>query len=235
MLKLKRFYQTVAAVKTDEGHYAVLLDRRSVKTPAGQALALPTQVLAEAIADEWRSQQQMIDPETMPLMKLWATSVDRTGPYRQQVIEDLMRFTSTDLLCYRDEGEDELAARQAASWQPLLDWAAQDLGLRLHVTRGVIPVQQPEMTFTALSGILAKLNNAELTALATVAQISSSVVIGLAVLLVKIDAKVAYELTFLDEHYQAERWGEDAEAVGRRKHCFDELMAAEMFLRLNRT
>jgi len=235
MKKLKRFYQTVATVMTDQGDYTVLLDHRTVRTPAGHAVAVPTEMLAEAIAGEWRSQWQMIDPEAMPFMRLWTTSVDRTGTSRQQVIEDLLRFASTDLLCYRDEDSDELAARQAARWQPVLDWAVQDLGLLLNVTSGVVPVRQPEMTFTALSSILAQLSDAELTALTMVAQISSSVVIGLAVLLEKVDARTAYELAFLDEEFQTERWGEDTEAANRLKNCFDELIAAEMFLKLIRT
>src|SRR5271168_5211775 len=84
----KRFYDKAEAAVTPEG-YAVRLDGKPVRTPAGRVLAAPTPALAEALTAEWDAQRDVIDPAKMPLTRL-ANSIidgvaDRSGPVAAEV------------------------------------------------------------------------------------------------------------------------------------------------------
>ena len=227
----KRFYRTAAAVVFESG-YAVVLDGRPVKTPLGKPLVVSSETLAEAMAVEWMAQEEVIRPHTMPITQLAATVIDKVGPARQAVVDHLASFAATDLLCYRAEQPADLTALQHASWQPLLDWAADTWGVRLNVTAGVIPVDQPPHAIDALRSAAESLDDVELTALASVVQPSGSLVVGLALVLGRIDADAAYEISQLDESYQIGRWGDDVEAAERRRRLRDDILTAATFLAL---
>jgi chaperone required for assembly of F1-ATPase len=229
----KRFYKD-AAVGACEGGYSVLLDRRPVKTPGGLPLVVPSAALAGAVADEWRAQEEKIRPHTMPLTQLAATALDKVGPARRAVVDQLVSYGATDLLCYRAEEPVDLVARQTASWQPLVDWARETFGSRLMVTAGVIPVDQPVSAIDALRTAVESFNDVELTAMAAIVQASGSLVVGLAVVLGRIDGEAAFETSQLDESYQIERWGDDSEAAERRLRLQDDILAAAKFLVLAR-
>jgi chaperone required for assembly of F1-ATPase len=227
----RRFYKDVA-VDTADGTFAVLLDRRRLRTPAGLALALPTRPLADAVAEEWRQQGETIKPQSMPLFSLAATAIDRVLPLRDAVIGQICAYAGADLLCYRARQPSDLVAAQHAAWQPLLDWAAATFGARLTVTEGVIPVVQPPAAVQALHSVVATLEPLALAALASAVQTSGSLIVGLALVHGRIDAATAHAVACLDEQYQANRWGHDSEADRRRQRTHDDLQAAERFLTL---
>jgi chaperone required for assembly of F1-ATPase len=228
---LKRVYRDVTVADGADG-YAVLLDRRPARTPAGQPLRLATPALAEAVAAEWRDQRDVIRPERMPLTALAATAIDRIGPQRAAVGAALVRYAETDLVCYRADGPADLVARQCAAWDPLLAWAAERWGARLTATAGIVPIEQPGAALATLGRVIARLSVPELAALGLAVEITGSLIIGLALLTGRLDARAAFETALLDERYQAERWGADAEAEARREQMRAELAAAERFLAL---
>ena len=119
---MKRFYKNVDVVPAGGG-FGVTLDGKPIKSPAKADFTLPSQALAEAIAAEWDAQADEVVPSTMPLMQLAATAIDKVAPNREVIIDTVAPYGGTDLLCYRAEAPAALAARQAAAWQPLLDWA----------------------------------------------------------------------------------------------------------------
>lgn len=170
----------------------------------------------------------------MPLTQLAATAIDRIEGQRDGVIDALVAYGLTDLLCYRAQHPADLVARQDASWNPLLDWAAEALGARLVVTHDVFPQPQPPETTAALRRAVAPLTTLELAALSSVVQIAASLIIGLALVKGRLDAAQTFTAAMLDERYQAERWGEDAWASERTEALRAELAAAETFLRLAR-
>jgi chaperone required for assembly of F1-ATPase len=229
----KRFYRNAAAAVSEDG-YSVVLDGRPVKTPGGQPLVVSTEVLAEAMAAEWMAQAEVIRPDTMPLTQLSATVVDKVGPERRAIVDRLVSYATTDLLCYRAEHPADLAALQHASWQPLLDWVTETLGARLNVTAGVIPVDQPPHAIDALRSAVEELADVELTALASIVPASASLVVGLALVLGRIDDEAAFEISQVDESYQIDRWGDDIEAADRRRRLREEIRAAATFLALAR-
>ncbi|MGZ8995121.1 MAG: ATP12 family chaperone protein [Rhodospirillales bacterium] len=234
----QRFYKTATTSPADGDAtglgFAVRLDQRPIRTPGGRPLILPRQALAEAIAGEWRAQSKRIDVAAMPFTRLAATAVDRVAEGKAAVVETLLAYAGGDVLCYRAEEPTDLMARQHQRWQPLLDWAADRLGAHLVVTHGILPVAQPEPAVAALRAALEALDSWQLTALAVIAQTCGSLVIALALAQGRIDAAEAFALSQLDESYQIERWGEDAEAARRRRALHDDIRDAWRFMMLAR-
>lgn len=228
---VKKFYSSVDVLARD-GAFAVLLDERGVKTPAGHTLLAPTERLAEAIAAEWRAQGETLKPETMPLTKALNTALDRVAANRAAIVEDLTKYAGADLLCYRAENPAELNRRQAATWDRWLDWAADRFGVRLAVTSGVTHVAQSGEALARLRSAIDAHDNFRLVALHTAVTITGSAVLGLAFAARALDAEAAFAAAQVDETYQAELWGLDAEAEKARALRLAELKAAQAFLSL---
>lgn len=228
----KRFYTEVSV--RDQAHgFAVLLDGRTIKTPAGAPMLAPTRALAEAIAAEWRAQGEMLKPETMALTKALNTALDRVAANRDAIVDELVKYAETDLLCYRAEGPDELVRRQEAAWDPWKDSMGEQYGAWLSVTTGVVHVEQPAEAMARIRAAVAAYDNYELVGLHTGVTITGSVLLGLAFA----DGATAEEIfaaAEVDATYQAELWGFDAEAEKVRANRLAELKAAEAYLRLLR-
>lgn len=230
---MKRFYKDVT-VEEAPGGYRFLLDGKPVQTPARRPLLLPTLALAEAIAEEWRSQDHEMQPAAMPLTRLANTVLDGVHANRPDVIAAILRFGENDLLSYRVETPVELAARQL-DWNTLLDWAAERHEARLAVTSGIQHVEQSAETVAALREAVEARDDFELAALHVLASITGSLVLGLAVLDNHVSTTEAFALSRLDETYQAERWGRDHEAEARAAKLAAEMEQAARLVRLSRT
>ncbi|MEG3617733.1 ATP12 family protein [Magnetovibrio sp. PR-2] len=224
----KRFYKDAAAHQT-EGGFTVVLDGRPIKTPAGKPLSLPTHALAEAVAEEWEGQGEDVDPNSMPLMQLCGTAIDRIPDARDAMIDGLLRYVDTDLLCYRAGSPQDLVERQAKVWQPLLDWAKETFGADLKVVEGVIPVSQDDSSKQGFAAAMADMDNWQLTALAEMVGVAGSIVVGFAMFVGALDGDQAFKVIHVDEDHQIELWGEDAEATARREHVRGELKTAVQF------
>jgi chaperone required for assembly of F1-ATPase len=227
----KRLYDVVA-IGRERSSFTVLLGGRPLRTPEKNILRLPTAALAAGVANEWLAQGETLRPESMPLTRLAATAAERIGARRRAVADAVVGYAGSDLLCYRAESPDELVMLQRRAWQPLLDWAAERWGARLAVGAGVVPIEQPPAAIDALRRAVDQATDLELAALSCVVQASGSIVVGLAVLDGRIDAATAAATALLDEQYQAERWGIDAEAERRRREIADNIRAAASFLSL---
>lgn len=209
---LKRFWQQACATEI-EGGFGVALDTRVVKTPAKSGLVLPTRAMAEAIAAEWDAQQKEIQPDTMPLTKAANSAIDKVAMTQDAVVDEIAGFGGTDLLCYRADQPEELVARQAAAWDPLLAWAEERFGVAFIVTSGIMPVDQPVATVERLRAEVASMDAFRLAALHDLVAISGSLIIGLAVAYGRLDVDEAYEISRIDEAFQIEQWGEIEEAL----------------------
>jgi chaperone required for assembly of F1-ATPase len=228
---LKRFYKQASVAEADGG-FAVHLDGRPVKTPAGRRLAVPYRALAEAMTEEWQAQGEEIRPSTMPMTQLASTALDRIAPERAAILEQMIRFAETDLLCYRADFPPDLVARQTAQWQPLLDWAAETMGARLAVTSGVVAISQPVEAVAALLARLEGYDPWRLCAAQAACAASGSLVLGMAMAEGRLTGQQTYEVSQLDETYQIEQWGEDYEAADRRAALQRDILAAERLLTL---
>ena len=227
---MKRFYKEVGVA--DRG---ILLDGKALRTPRGAALVLPTDALAEAVADEWRAQGDEIVPAEMPLTKLANTAIDGVAERRSEVIAEIAAFARHDHLCYRTDTPAELVARQNAAWDPLLDWVAERYGAPLLTAHGITSIAQPEESLAALGEAVETFDPFTLAALHVVASIAGSLSLALAVADKRLTAGEAFAASQVDERYQAEKWGLDAEAEARARHLAKELDAAARFMDLARS
>lgn len=230
---MKRFYKSVELVSADNG-YEARLDRRVIKTPAKNPLILPAKPFAQAIAEEWRAQSEDIDPQTMPLTRLANSVIDGVLQRIDEVRTDVAAYGQTDLLCYWADTPLDLVERQARHWQPILDWCRERLGEDIQTASGVVAVQQCDGLNEALMREMEGFTPFELAAVHELTTLTGSVLIALAVAHQGIAPDVAWQAAHVDEHYQRDAWGDDAEALERRSHrrtAFENAVRALQLLR----
>lgn len=226
----KRFYKDVSVVEEDGG-FAVHLDGRLIKTPARRPVALPSEAAARLVADEFAAQAELIDPATMPVTRIVNTAIDGVADDPQVVLEDVLRFAGSDLLCYRAPDPEGLVARQTETWDPHVEWAASDLGARFVLAEGVMHVDQPPEAIAAFNAHLSAFRDPFLAAtLHTMVTLTGSAILGLAVAREAVSAEEAWAAAHLDEDWTNEHWGEDHEAMQRRAAREAEMMAAAALL-----
>jgi chaperone required for assembly of F1-ATPase len=223
---VKRFYKDVIVADDRSIH----LDGKPILTPVKHKLALPTRQLADAIAQEWREQGDEVVPATMHLTKLANTAIDRARP--DDVVAELTNFARNDLLCYRATEPAELVRRQQAAWDPLLDWAQQTYGARLATTSGVSHVAQDEKAIAAFGRALQAQDSWTLTGMHAATTITGSLILAFAILEGRLSHTEAFAASRIDEAFQAEKWGVDAEAEARAHRLATELEAASRFMAL---
>lgn len=228
----KRFWKE-AEVTPCEGGFTVSLDGRSLKTPAKSALIVPTAVLADLIAEEWRAQDEVIDPETMPVTRAANSAIDKVRGQKTEVAGIIAAYGDSDLVCYRAERPEALVARESAAWDPLVDWCAHRYSVRPVLRTGVIHAPQPPALLSSLQADVEKLSSFELTALHDLVAMSGSLIIGLALLDRFAAPQALWDASRVDEDWQIAQWGadEDAEKLTMgRKAAF--LQAARLYFAL---
>jgi chaperone required for assembly of F1-ATPase len=230
---MKRFYRKAEPVRRAGGH-GITLDCKPIKTPGKRDLVVPNEALAAAIAEEWNAQEGELRAPTMPLTRLATTTVDRVATQRDAIIQQTANYAATDLVCYRAAHPPALAARQRVVWQPLIDWAVLRYDAPLSITTGVIPTKQSATSLRAFAAAVAEQDDFALTALHVATAACGSLVIGLALVEGHLDAEGAFAVSQLDESFQIEAWGEDAEQTERRRALAADIQAAARFISLLR-
>jgi chaperone required for assembly of F1-ATPase len=234
---MKRFWEQVTIEPVD-AEWRVLLDTRPLHIPGGAELRLPHRTLADAVAAEWRAAGGGRGGETsfseLPLTRIAGTAQARIRPDPEPVALALARYAESDLLCYRAAAPPALQARQAAAWQPWLDWAAVRFAAPLRVTEGIMYVAQPAGSLAALAAAVAAQPAHGLAALGVAVPALGSLVLGLALAEGTLHPADAHALATLDETFQEELWGEDAEAVTRRRRIGEEVAVAGRLLAMLR-
>ncbi len=229
----RRFYTTVDVGPADPvTGYPILLDGRTARTPGRRELRLPTEPLAQAVAGEWAAQQSVIDPATMPLTRLVNTAIDGVALRMADVAADVAKYAGNDLLCYRADYPAGLAARQRQLWDPVLAWIAERHCAPMAVGSGLMPITQSAETEHQITAALEPLDALRLTSLHVMTTLTGSALLSLAVLGGHLTPEAAWEAAHVDEDWQIAEWGEDAEAMARRRHRWQEMQAAAALARL---
>jgi len=228
---MTRFYKAVSIESVPGGH-AIRLDGRAVKTPRRAELVLPTAALGATVAAEWAAQVGDINPRTMPLTGLANAAIDHVTPDKSLFAQILSAYAETDLLCYRAESPAALVGHQAESWDPLIDWAQQRYDVEFEIVHGIMHVRQPGETVARLTAAIHSYGAFQLAALQPLVTIAGSLVIALALAEGEIDGRAAFDIAHLDELWQVEQWGEDAQATQLREAHDHDFRAAARFLGL---
>ena len=226
---MKRFWKEVGIERAGDG-WAIRLDGRAVRTPARAELIVPTEALAEGVAEEWRSVEGDIDPRAMPLTGLANAAIDRVAPERLAFAGGLARYAEADLACYRAEWPPELVQRQGEGWDSLLAWARRRYDVDFCTTSGLMHVPQPQATIEQLAHAVSALDPFRLAGLSPLVTIGGSLVAALAVLEKAITPDEAWGAVSIDDRWQLEQWGSDTEAETalENRRC-DFFVAARFF------
>lgn len=215
----KRFYKDVAVSEIPEG-FGITLDGKPIRTPGRHVLAAPARSLAQIMADEWAAQKDTIDPMSMPMTRLANSVIDGVAYNAEAVSEDIAKYFCSDLLCYRASFPEGLIARQAEHWDPVLRWAADDLGAHFVLAEGVMHVAQPERALTAARAALPKVSTIKdawtLAALHVVTAVTGSALLALALKNKVRDEAQVWAAAQVDEDWNSQQWGEDEEVASRR-------------------
>jgi chaperone required for assembly of F1-ATPase len=228
----KRFYRETG-VEDRDGAFALTLDGRTARTPARNLVAVPTRALGEALAEEWAAQGETIDPATMPMTRIANSAIDGVATNRSAVVDDLVRYAGSDLVCYRAGDPDRLVAAQGAAFEPVLAVARDRLGARFVLSEGVMHVAQPEHAVAAVRGVVEQEGSEfRLAALHVMTTLTGSVLIPLAVAAGALSPEDAWDAAHVDERYQESVWGEDEEAMIRRARRWQDFAAGAAVYRL---
>ena len=228
---MKRFWKDVAVAPADGG-WEIRLDDRPLRTPAREPLVAPTEKLAEAVADEWRSVESDVEPRAMPLTGLANAAIDRVAPEREAFAGGLARYAEADLACYRSDWPPEFVERQRSSWDPLLAWARRRYDVDFSTTTGLMHVPQPQATIERLAHAVAALDSFRLAGLSPLVTAGGSLIGALAVLEKAISAEAAWDAVSVDERWQLEQWGAETEAAAALENRKRDFVAAARFLEL---
>jgi chaperone required for assembly of F1-ATPase len=223
----RKFYKSVEVSELN----GILLDGRAVKTPMKNPLVLPNRALAEAVAAEWLAQDKVIDPELMPVTKLANTALDKATAERAHVLDEIVQYAGSDLVCYWADRPPELVALQRQHWQPVLDWANATLPAEFQHAKSITHIAQSETSLAAVRKRAEALSNWQLTGVYILMTLMGSSLLAM-ILQAGHDAEAVWTAAHVDEDYQISQWGWDAEAVHRRnvrRREFDGLVA---FLKL---
>lgn len=225
----KRFWQQAHVIKV-EGGFTVSLDKRPLKTPLKRPLIVPSHALAEAIAAEWQAVEGKIEPGKMPFTSFAHAALDQAVDERAEIAAKIALYGESDLLCYRADAPQELVKRQAAAWDPLLEWCSKALSAPLLATTGIVHIAQPAKSLAALTEQVQPFEGFALKALYEWVVISGSLVLGLAVAKKRLTATEAWALSRIDESWQAEQWGVDEDAKILADSKRDSLLLVERAL-----
>jgi chaperone required for assembly of F1-ATPase len=229
----KRFWTCASVVATETG-FTVQLDARPVRTPGKSLLDVPTRAMATAIAAEWDAQAETVDPRTMPVTRAANSAIEKVTPQRAQVAQMLADYGDADLTCYRADGPGELVARQSDAWDPLLDWAATEFGARLIPVQGVIHMPQSPASLQRLAEPPHAMTAFELTGFHDLVSLSGSLIIGLAATRELLPIRTLWQRSRIDETWQEEQWGADAEATAMAADKKQAFLNAYHFYKMSR-
>jgi chaperone required for assembly of F1-ATPase len=219
-------------VEQADGGWSIRLDGRPVRTPARAELTVPTESLALAIAEEWRGVEDEIDPRAMPMTGLGNAAIDRVAPDKLAFAARLARYAETDLACYRAEWPPELVQRQGEAWDALLAWARRRYDVDFSITSNLMHVPQPQATVERLAHAVTALDPVRLAGLSPLVTIGGSLAAALAVLEKAVAPDEAWGAVSIDDRWQIEQWGLDAEAEAALENRRCDFLAAAGFLEL---
>jgi chaperone required for assembly of F1-ATPase len=224
----RRFYKEVA-VRDDPAGFAVVLDRRPIRTPARRMLAPPRRPLAEAIASEWGAQSEFVDPAAMPMTRLANSIIDGVAAAADECAAEIVNYLGCDLVCYRAGAPKALVARQSLCWDPIMAWAKSALGAEFVTVRGITHVRQPEDAIERASAVIPR-DPWRLGAAHAITTLTGSALIALAMTRGAIGTDAAWAAAHVDEDWNIKLWGRDELGLKRRAYRLAEMEAAAKVL-----
>jgi chaperone required for assembly of F1-ATPase len=225
----RRFYKEASVQPMQDG-FAVGLDGRVPRTPGMKHVVVPNAALAEAMAGEWSAQDEFIDPETMPMVRLVNSAVEAGKEARPALAEEIVKYVANDLLLYRADSPEALVAREEELWDDALVRLARHFGVGFRPTIGIRHQAQPPATLARLGAALEDEPLFPLVAMNAVMSITGSGLLAIALRHRLLDAEEVWVAAHVDEDHNIQLWGEVEEIVERRAKRRKEFDAAVRLL-----
>ena len=146
--------------------------------------------------------------------------------------DGLARYAEADLACYRTETPSGLAGWQASEWDRLLAWARRRFDVDFAVTTGLTHVEQPAATVERLRHAVTILGAFQLAGLSPLVTSGGSLIAALGVFEKAFTPDEAWAAVTVDERWQLEQWGTDAEAEAALDNRRQDFVAGARFLSL---
>ena len=225
---VRRFYKAVGVREEADGLHALTLDGRGARTPGRNALAAASRARdARRVAEEWARQGETLDPADMPLTRLLNSAIDGVAADdgRDAGRDRPLRRLRPPLLPRRGAGSARRApARSLRSRSRLGGRDARRAlrpGRRGHACRAAAGDAR---------GLSRRARGVRRPGRARGAQrhhdahrLRAAGACGRAR---APHGREAWRVAHVDEDFQIERWGEDAEATARRAARWREMEAA---------
>lgn len=231
---MKKFWKIVQVKKKLKNSFEILLDKRILKTPMQKDLIFSNYKIAKETALEWDIDEKEINTENMVFYGLISTAIDKINNDKVSYIENVLGFINTDLICYRADGPNELVDLQNSSWNPIISFIKKYIDVELKFFIGVMPSKQSLEIFNRLKTLINSFSDIEISALHRMTNLTGSIFISICILKGDVLKNEAFELSFLDELYQAKNWGIEEESLDKRDKIAKELNRIISFVELIR-
>ena len=227
---MKKNWKTVKVKEKSGNSYEVLLDNNILRTPLKNKLIIPNAKIAEEICNEWNQKTKFLNTDKMIFYGIISTSIDKIYNNRKQYIDDILYFVDTDLVCYRASKPIDLVKWQSKNWDPIISKVESYINNKIQVFKGIMPSKQDKEIHIKITSLLTKFSDLEIAVLHRITNITGSVFLTLCVLKNDKIKKNIFELSYLDELWQAKNWGYEEEASKNRKNIKKELHRIIYFL-----
>ena len=231
---MKKFWKIVQIKKKLKNSFEILLDKRILKTPMQKDLIFSNYKIAKETALEWDIDEKEINTENMVFYGLISTAIDKISNDKVSYIENVLGFINTDLICYRADKPNELIDLQNSSWNPIISFIKKYIDVELKFFIGVMPSKQSLEIFNRLKTLINSFSDIEISALHRMTNLTGSIFISICILKGDVLKNEAFELSFLDELYQAKNWGVEQESLDKRDKIAKELNRIISFVELIR-
>ena len=202
-------------VQSKKGKYLLTINNKSLKTPDGNIIELPSMKLAKILLKDYESSFKSKPLNIVRPIKITNTAIDKIKPNNIFYINEITDNLNNDMICYFANSPVELVDLQNKDWLPLINYMKSSYNIELIYTSKLFSINQKPDSLLKLKNILNEINIFKLSAIYTLSQITKSIIISLALVNNKISAKKAFENSNLEELYQNSKWGKDEEAFDR--------------------
>ena len=227
---MKKFWKKVQIREIFKNTFQVQLDKKNLKTPMKKDIRFLNYYIAFETSKEWDIDGPTINTDGMIFYGLMSTAIDKIAKNRNLFINEILSFIDTDLICYRADAPNELVQLQNKKWDPIISIIEKYTGFRLETFIGIMPSKQKKAVHLKVKQLVNQFSDLEISALHRITNVTGSVFLSLCILKGDLYKNHAFELSFLDELWQAENWGNEEEASKKRENISLELNRLTYFV-----
>ena len=227
-IKSKKFWKKIS-LKKEKSLGIILLDNNELLSPEGNKLNLPF-VLSKKVFNEWQNVKQDIVPSSMPFYSYAVTAIDRVLNKFEGVYNNLENILNMDLVLYRAGNDKELLKIQEKEWHPIVRWAENKFNCTFAINYDLNPINQNKDELKKCVEFIRKLDHFSLSGLSHLISISGSFILSVNFYFENIKPQKLYELAFLEELYQLQKWGDDELSIERRNNIKKEIFEASKYI-----